>query len=297
MNKLPIFCMLVGLPGSGKTSFALSQKDKYDIISSDSIRKELYGSERIQENNNKVFEIMRKRAIEALKSGKNVIYDATNMTRKFRKALLSSIKIDCKKVACIIWAKYETCVLRDKNRNRTVGNEVLRRMIKSFQVPYYDEGWDEIRTIHTDELYNESDYARWVDCQHDNPHHDNTISEHISKVCKEVSKLPYCNGFNQLFIAAYLHDIGKKFTKSFKNAKGEITEIAHFYDHQNVSSYLAVGFKTIQDLKEREKMLAIWLINAHMEPFFNSKYYRNLSDNGAEKILLDKLHLCDKTGA
>ena len=187
--------------------------------------------------------------------------------------------------------------MRDKNRNRTVGNEVLRRMIKSFQVPYYDEGWDEIRTIHTDELYNESDYARWVDCQHDNPHHDNTISEHISKVCKEVSKLPYCNGFNQLFIAAYLHDIGKKFTKSFKNAKGEITEIAHFYDHQNVSSYLAVGFKTIQDLKEREKMLAIWLINAHMEPFFNSKYYRNLSDNGAEKILLDKLHLCDKTGA
>jgi len=87
MNKLPIFCMLVGLPGSGKTSFALSLKDKYDIISSDSIRKELYGSERIQENNNKVFEIMRKRAIEALKSGKNVIYDATNMTRKFRKAL------------------------------------------------------------------------------------------------------------------------------------------------------------------------------------------------------------------
>ena len=83
-----ILIVLVGLPGSGKSSYAEQFKAVDDAIctgvtvihSSDAIRKELFGDESSQEDNARVFDLMRKRTTEDLKAGKTVIYDATNVT-------------------------------------------------------------------------------------------------------------------------------------------------------------------------------------------------------------------------
>lgn len=299
--SIPYFYMLIGLPASGKSTIAKdlikSSKD-HITLSSDEIRKELYGDETIQDNPEKVFELMQKRAVDALNNNKDVIYDATNIRRKNRKHLLRNLP-RCHKIAVIIWAKYETCVQRDSKRERTVGENVIHRMLRNFQPPYFDEGWNSIKTVYTDEQYNSRDYHEWVNCEHDNPHHNNTVAEHTHQVCREAIDFKLDKDISDcgctLFIAAHLHDIGKKLTKSFTNARGEKTDIAHYYDHHNVGSYLALGYADINEMTTRQKMLIVWLINAHMEPFFESKYYKNLT--GKERKLLDALHQCDIKGA
>ena len=56
------FIMLIGLPGSGKSYIAEKTKAKMKsvlVVSSDEIRKELFGDENDQQNPEKVFETMR----------------------------------------------------------------------------------------------------------------------------------------------------------------------------------------------------------------------------------------------
>lgn len=206
------FYMLIGLPGSGKSEIARQLADGNTIVlSSDAIRKEFYGDETIQDDPAKVFEEMQRRTIAALKDGKNVVYDATNISRKKRKHLLSSITIPCQKIAYVIWARYETCLARDNSRNRNVGESVIRRMLLNFQPPYYDEGWDDIEFRLNDEPYRRSDYDNWLNCEHDNPHHNNTVKEHTLRVMTEAAKLQ--QGRRQgkgvaitLIVAASLHE-------------------------------------------------------------------------------------------
>ena len=72
---MPKFIMLVGLPASGKSTLAEKLKEEYkaEVISSDSLRKELYNDEQNQEHNHEIFNEMLKRTIACLKEGKNVI--------------------------------------------------------------------------------------------------------------------------------------------------------------------------------------------------------------------------------
>lgn len=303
-----VFTMLIGLPAVGKSAVAqeIVRGSKDTIcLSSDALRKELFGDENVQDKNSIVFEEMHRRTIKALKDGYSVVYDATNLSRKNRRHLLSCLPDGVLKVALIVWARYETCIERDAERERHVGKQVICRMLMHFQTPFYDEGFDQIAIRYTDTLYTNDDYNDWMNCDHDNPHHNNSVSQHTLQVCNNVFETSYKylqnENYDSAFLAtivmfaAGLHDCGKKFTKSFTNAKGETTEIAHFYDHQNVGSYFALGFEKISSLTPRAILLISWLVNVHMEPFFNSRYYHSLSPE--YKSLVDLLHECDVKGA
>ena len=78
---MPFLFFLVGISGSGKSTIAQEYAEKFnaEVFSSDKIRFELYGDESIQDNPQKVFQILHKRIKTALKQGKNAIYDATNL--------------------------------------------------------------------------------------------------------------------------------------------------------------------------------------------------------------------------
>lgn len=288
------FYMLIGLPGSGKSRHALNIMPKTNsiIISSDAIRKEFYGDEAIQGNPGLIFEEMQRRTLKNLNANKSVIYDATNISRGNRTHLLNSLPKNCIKVAIVIWAKFDTCVKRDRNRDRTVGEQVIRRMLLKFQPPYYDEGWDKIEYILNDKPYSSRDYNDWLDCNHDNPHHNNTVKEHTEKVVFIANKSIHKE---VLVPAAKLHDIGKKFVKCFQNAKGEKSEIAHYYNHQNVGSYFAIGLFETSDYCNKMKALIYWLINRHMDPFLHTNYYTKLSSD--LRLILDAFHECDVKGA
>ena len=98
-----------------------------------------------------------------------------------------------------------------------------------------------------------------------------------------------------LLIAASLHDIGKKFVKDFKNSRGEPSEIAHFYNHQNVGSYFAIGYDETLGLHIKQRALIYWIINVHMDPFLKTKYSEALSEELSK--LLETFHQCDVAGA
>ncbi len=302
---LPKLTMLIGLPASGKTDMA----EIYSIgnplmvtISSDEIRKELYGDASVQDNPSKVFEEMRRRTVDALSRGISVIYDATNILRKHRKHLLSTLpkEIKCIKKAVVVWSRYETCVIRDKHRDRVVGEDVIKRMLLQFQTPYYDEGWDEIVFVLNDKPYSEDELDAMMNIPHDNPHHLNTVYEHACKVADEVElyfmKNPASKSYVELLLSAAMrHDVGKGFTKQFKDKKNNSTEIAHYYNHHNVSAWITIGDKEIIEKQDQCKALLYWLINVHMDPFFNTKYYQSLT--GGRKRMLDLFHKCDIEGA
>ena len=92
--NFPKLCVIVGVPGSGKTTYCESvvkNNSNFKHLSSDLIRKEILGSEEDQSANERVFHIMQTRALEYLNAGYNVLYDATNINRKSRAAILSKL--------------------------------------------------------------------------------------------------------------------------------------------------------------------------------------------------------------
>ena len=82
----PIFIMMLGLPGSGKSTHAkeLAERINAVIHSSDALREELTGDINNQNNNELVFQTLHKRIKEDLINGKNCIYDACQVKRKDR---------------------------------------------------------------------------------------------------------------------------------------------------------------------------------------------------------------------
>ena len=155
------FFMLTGLPASGKSYLARQYMEKKNReyqdaglekqvvwISSDSIREELFGSEEVQGDNNKVFGMMKKRTDAALSAGHDVIYDACNVSEKRRRTFLNGLKrFSCQKICLVIATPFSVCMERNAARERKVPAEVITRMYRSWQTQAYFEGWDRIEIL------------------------------------------------------------------------------------------------------------------------------------------------------
>ena len=286
------FIMMVGLPASGKSTVTkeISIQEKAVVHSSDSLRKELFGDENTNDKNEELFKELHNRIKTDLRAGKNVIYDATNINYKRRKAFLEELKnIDCEKICYLIATPYEKCLKQNNQRERKVPEHVIRKMYLNFDIPAYFERWDKIEII-----YNglEEDYLtlfeRLDEIKQDNPNHTFTIGMHC-KVCSVY----VCNSLiekrindESLIASSLYHDIGKEFTKQFKNAKGEDTDIAHYYNHHNISAY-----KVLFLLKDKDYILdTCQLIRWHMQPFFiETKKAKNKFINLVGQEFYDKL--------
>ena len=289
--RRPRLEVLVGVPGSGKSTYAKNKVNSDSNVvwlSSDATRERLYGDASCQDNPGKVFEIMQKEAVEALERGFDVIYDATNVTRKARASILNQVPKYVQKCCIVIWAPIDICIERDKARERTVGKEVIDKMLKRFEAPFYDEGFDTIAVHVSDVHYNmEAYYTEAIEAMmipHDNPHHTADIIEHCQLCGNNLNLLD--EAVPEIVIkAGYLHDIGKPYTKTFVNTKGETTEIAHYYGHQGVGAWISYGFFG------HDHALA-WLISTHMAPFINQKYYSSLTPY--YKRWIDWIHAADR---
>lgn len=270
-----MFIMLVGCPGSGKSTWAqkfsekkLLKGESVYIVSSDEIREELWGDERIQREPTKVFELAHQRIIEAMGAGYDyVIFDATNIKRKNRIAIMSKIKKFNDECRCVVFAEpYEELCRRNKMRSRHVPEEVIWRMITQFEMPLYSEGFEEI-TVHNQNKLDISEYLEKMrDFNQDNPHHTLNLLDHCFEATNYIYNHQDCQSkFSSAARAAFIHDIGKVFTKVYTNIKGEPSEFAHYYGHEKVGSYLALMFKTVWTMKEQIKVAQ--LVCYHMIPY------------------------------
>ena len=267
---MPMFIMLCGLPGSGKSTYAEKMKNNYEnlvICSSDAIREELTGNVNNQDLNEEVFKVLYKRVKDNLKAGNNVIYDACNISsRRRRHFVQTELKgIDCVKVCVVCATSYEQCLTNNRSRARQVPEEVIKRMYMNWETPYYFEGWEQIHVHrHTNMIDGlmEHRLQKTVDFNQHNSHHRFTLWEHMIKAWEYIrnddTEVSFEN--TDLRWAALYHDCGKVFTQVFHNVKGEPTEEAHYYNHENVGAYdcLCDYSKTL---------LTSVLINLHMKPY------------------------------
>ena len=237
--------IMIGIPGSGKSNYAKKCliNDNTEYLSSDDIRIELYGFED-QTHNDVVFETMKKRTLNALREGKDVIYDATNLSKKRRSSIIS----EARKLSAQINA-YLCCtpinIILERNITRVERQlpwDKLVQMIQSIEPPMYYEGFDNIYLIDGG-MYNDVyDYNFLIkECSgynQDNPHHYETLEEHIKAVTKKAEslgeKLTLRNDAEILRQAARYHDFGKLYTKSFNDKKGHYV----YYGHDKISTYL-----------------------------------------------------------
>jgi predicted kinase len=129
---------LIGLPGSGKSTFARSLLITHPdalLISTDAIRAQLFGDDAIQGPWLKVWLEVRQqfqRAVEQTSSGQAsfAIYDATNAVRKQRRAAIALARTTGFTHITGIWlnAPLALCLERNQQRSRVVPEEIILRM-------------------------------------------------------------------------------------------------------------------------------------------------------------------------
>jgi predicted kinase len=297
--------MLGGLPGSGKSSCAKKLKEQLAvpsvIISSDGVRGELYGDESVQGDNSRLFEIVHQRIADALEQGNNVIFDATNLVRKHRVTLLEKLKrFDIKKGYILLATDLKTCLERNNNRNRVVDKQVIIRMLKTFNVPLSTEGWDFVDIFYD---YSPLQYDIFSEYQsvaslfnQENPHHSNTLWGHSIKV--HVECIEKCPLEPVLSTASILHDCGKLYTKVFTNARGEPSDYAHYYGHENVGAYESLFYSKPLFTRARDILDVATLIEFHMRPYMakTDKAKKKIKNMLGEDLyyLLKVLHKADR---
>ena len=292
---MAIFTLLVGLPGAGKTCYArnyVATRHGTIVISSDDIRQELWGDANDQQNPSQVFDEMFIRTVSAMKKGTNVIYDATNLTAKTRKATLTRLRRaldqDFIAVADIIVCSISECTRRQGERDRKVPDEVIDRMVRQFQTPWYNEGWDTINVISCGKQQNiDREHWRMLGESHDNHHHSRSLEMHCAAVEGEMKERLHgstiFSGYGQKMIeAAYQHDIGKHKTKAFKDSRGNPTDEAHYYSHDNVGAYLWLSGDKQNEWSKEDFLFIAVLIQWHMQPYFlrdkNGDYRANFKE-------------------
>lgn len=266
--------IMIGLSASGKSTYA-SQLENCTYISSDKIREELSFYED-QSRNGEVFQILNKRLDTALSNGEDVVVDATNITIKSRKPIIEiGKKHKANIIGILMMCPVEVLCNNDSHREHSVGIEVIGKQLKKFEVPFIEEGFDEIKIKHQkiDYYYRGFDNIKFEmeNYNQHNPHHNLNLWEHSYKTMKNFMYGLNHNTFDiDYFYGVLFHDIGKLYVQSFDS-----NGVAHYYNHENVGAYIFIlcviynpNRYFLTDIYKDDVLLEnAFIVNYHMQPF------------------------------
>ena len=139
--------MLVGLPGSGKSTWAREQK--LPVLSSDSIRLLLSDDEDNQRIHRPVFATLRFLLRQRLTIGMPLtVVDATNLSPRFRRDWITIAQRHGALVEAVFFdTPLEVCQQRNQMRHRIVPSDVITAMAGILTPPTKSEGFHHVRTI------------------------------------------------------------------------------------------------------------------------------------------------------
>ena len=143
----PQIILLVGLPGSGKSTWA--QKQKLPVLSSDEIRRLLLDDITDQRLNRRIFQVLRYLLKQRLEAGRPVTcIDATHLTKAERRPYFAIAEIyGCEVEAVYFDVPLATCKSRNRSRERMVPEDVLDRMAARMVTPAEAEGFRRITVV------------------------------------------------------------------------------------------------------------------------------------------------------
>ncbi len=138
------FHLLCGIPGSGKSTVALRLSGY--IVSTDSLRKFLWQDESVVKHDRLIFYLAESIIDYLLGLGKDVVFDATNLTVAKRSRYINLVgKHQVTVIVHWINCPLETAIERNSKRDRKVPVTVIKSLSRSFQRPKIEEGIDAIK--------------------------------------------------------------------------------------------------------------------------------------------------------
>lgn len=149
MSRKNTLIVLCGISGSGKSTFAkLLEEQGWTITCPDRIRAFFYGDESIQGDGNRVFQYAFDNMVDYGKQKYDVVFDATNTTRKARKKVIEKARPHFDFIICYYF--YPSLVKSLNNmqkRERQVPREILAKQMAQWETPTIEEGFDYVCEI------------------------------------------------------------------------------------------------------------------------------------------------------
>lgn len=331
---------MMGIPNSGKSTFAqntLSKLKNAQIITIDELYYETYGysvdsiPKEIQNSFfKKVYNTLSTSVKKALQSNEdlNLIYDASNLSRRRRRQLYLEMKSLGVERVIIHWLPIlpEKALSRNllRNQNQIIQESDLLRKFAHLQIPRKNVDCDdfEIHTTPLDttfidrvkELKNSAPHfymweMDWLKdsstkrflmqnvVSHDSPYHLESVDMHIDMVNEEAYKIDSNN--LTLRFAAFFHDLGKGQVKGkdyLDNTLGQ------FKSHDNVGAQFSMialhqaGILSDPQLTNVPELIGKHMLAHNLGPNLSKKVINrdNLSQDFLDNLKL--LNLADDRG-
>ncbi|MBE9110712.1 AAA family ATPase [Nodosilinea sp. LEGE 07298] len=168
--------MLVGIPGSGKSTWArdfVLAHPRYQIVSTDNLRAELYGDEVVQGDWRQIWRrviAQWQQGVAAIQQGEldGVIYDATNARRRNRREAIAAARQTGFTVITLGWFDVPLSMALEHNRGRSrqVPLDIIATMHRQLQgaPPSVAEGVEQVlilpSNLYPKSLFSSSDPLR-----------------------------------------------------------------------------------------------------------------------------------------
>ena len=149
---MPQCTILVGIPGSGKTTWIQKNADATGCtISPDRFLEENYDYQWTPARASKAWAVSYQRFAGFLRNNQDVIWDATFLQPIDRSAILHIANgFDYRTVAVVLLTPLELCLERNQNRPRLpVPDDKIKAMQSRMILPTREEGFDEIKIVRT----------------------------------------------------------------------------------------------------------------------------------------------------
>jgi predicted kinase len=143
----PRIILLVGLPGSGKSTYL--ERIGATALSSDAVRGLLADDPTDQSIHGRVFATLRYLLRHRLAIGRPLTYlDATHLTLRERRPYIRLAELyDCTIEAIFFDVPLEVCLERNLRRDRMVPEEAVRKMAAKLAPPSVEEGFAKVTVV------------------------------------------------------------------------------------------------------------------------------------------------------